>query len=73
MSENGDKPKRRIGQRFVDADELGEILGVCARTLSRMVERGEFPQPVPVTGRMKRWAGWEVEDWIQKRLQARSQ
>lgn len=40
--------------RFVEIDEIAADFGVHVRTIERMVQRGDFPQPLRF-GRRKVW------------------
>lgn len=47
--------EQKTQSRFVDAVELCGELGICKRTLGRMVESGRFPQPLRVGLRKRLW------------------
>lgn len=48
--------------------DLAEALGVCGRTLRRMVMKSELPPPVPLGGR-KVWLAGRVRDWLRVRAE----
>jgi predicted DNA-binding transcriptional regulator AlpA len=51
---------------LIDAAALARHLGVCDRTLRRMIRRGELPPPVRMGGR-SRWLAGRVRQWINDR------
>jgi hypothetical protein len=52
---------------FVDLQELGRRLGVHARTVRRMVDRGELPQPCLGAEGKPRWLWSYVLDHCRRR------
>lgn len=58
-------------ERFVSIDEVADFLDVNARTIRRLVDRGEFPRPVPMKLRGLKWPGWEVAAWSTARMKER--
>ncbi len=49
---------------MLSAAELAERLCISARTLWRMVQREDFPQPVRFNRKLVRWKTSEVEVWV---------
>lgn len=43
-----------MNQEFVKASEICKLLRISESTLTRWVERGEFPKPL-VIGNVRRW------------------
>ena len=48
--------------------EVIQRTGLSRSTIYRMVDRGEFPRPVPLTSRTVAWSSSEIDRWIQERL-----
>lgn len=46
------------------------ILPVSPATLRRMVQNGEFPQPLQITERVKVWDVEAVRNWLNSRKEA---
>jgi prophage regulatory protein len=42
--------------------------GLSRATVYRLVQRGEFPKPYPLSAGRVGWSSREVEDWIAARL-----
>jgi prophage regulatory protein len=62
-----DRPDRILRWR-----ETCERIGVSRTTLWRMINRGAFPAPIPLSSPAA--VGWierEVEDWLKQRAAAR--
>lgn len=45
--------------------------GLARSTIYKLIGSGEFPRPVPLTGRCVGWIESEVAAWIQSRIEAR--
>ncbi len=45
--------------------QIAKILNVSARTLHRMVDRGEFPAPIKC-GRQSRWLPQQIREHLKK-------
>jgi hypothetical protein len=43
--------------------ELSASLGVCTRTIARMVALGRFPEPDFFIGRLPRWSATTIDGW----------
>ncbi|HBP1943293.1 TPA: AlpA family transcriptional regulator [Pseudomonas aeruginosa] len=53
---------------------LGAVVlstGLARSTIYKLVGSGEFPRPVPLTGRSVGWIESEVVDWIRSRIEKR--
>jgi len=46
----------------LDVREVADLLGFSSRTVYRLVNRGDFPQPRKI-GRLSKWDRNEVTDW----------
>jgi excisionase family DNA binding protein len=58
-------PRPLAPDRYLNAAELADYLGVCTRTISRMVREG---CPSHSFGRrLRRFRLAEVEDWLERR------
>ncbi|WP_313224642.1 helix-turn-helix transcriptional regulator [Stutzerimonas nitrititolerans] len=42
--------------------------GLARSTIYKLIGSGEFPQPVPLTGRCVGWIEREVNAWIRSRI-----
>ena len=45
--------------------------GLARSTIYKLIGSGEFPRPVPLTGRSVGWIESEVVDWIRSRIEER--
>ena len=72
FSDSGNESEGGItGQdRLIDLKVLAGLLGVCARTIHRLVAAGELPPPAKV-GRASRWFISDVDRYMTKLNQAR--
>jgi len=59
------------GVKLVGIKAVAELLGVCTRTVRRLCESGEFPQPVRL-GRSLRWPLSDIERLIESREGAKA-
>ena len=50
---------------LIDAGRVALLLGVSTRTVWRMVERGQFPQPVRLNRKFARWKRSDVLAWVE--------
>ena len=55
-------------EALVDEDALARALGVCARTVRRMVTRDELPPPIRVAGRSM-WLAGNVIAWLKDKAE----
>ncbi len=59
---------------MLTSHQVARRLSTCVRTVFRMVEAGEFPQPVRMSRKWVRWATADVEQWIREQIaQTRAQ
>ncbi|MBA1278401.1 AlpA family phage regulatory protein [Stutzerimonas stutzeri] len=45
--------------------------GLARSTIYKLIGLGEFPRPVPLTGRCVGWIECEVNAWIRSRIEER--
>ncbi len=45
--------------------------GLARSTIYKLIGSGEFPQPVPLTGRRVGWIESEIHEWIKGRIALR--
>jgi excisionase family DNA binding protein len=50
---------------LINFDTAAKLLSINTRTLGRMVSSNEIPQPIHLTGRMRRWRVTELLEWIE--------
>lgn len=53
-------------QRLLTEREVLDLLHVSKSTLRRWLAKGEFPGPLPLPGRLKRWDVQAVDDWLEE-------
>lgn len=56
----------QISPRYFDAPALAVFLGISTRSLSRMIKRGDLPQPEKL-GRLCRWNEATVDQFLKQR------
>ena len=54
----------------IDAEEVGKMLGVTARTVTRLAERGEIPGFR--VGKLWRFRRSDIKDYIESQIQHRN-
>ena len=57
--------------RLVDLHTVANVLGICSRTVHRLVAAGEFPPPAKV-GRASRWFRTDIDRYMAKLNEARN-
>jgi excisionase family DNA binding protein len=55
----------KLDRELLTAQEVADRLAVGVRTLQRMVERGEVPQPIRFSRKLIRWRMCDVADYIE--------
>ncbi len=55
-----------MSKRFVSAPEICSELGVCRRTLARMIDDGRFPRPLRLGLRRFVWLRTEYEQHVEQ-------
>ena len=51
-------------QPLLDINQIGELLGVSARSVRRWAEAGAFPHGIRIGRRAVRWPVEQVEQWV---------
>ena len=69
-SENATADGIHDDDRLVDLKRVAALLGVCGRTVHRLIAAGELRPPVKV-GRASRWFVSDVEGYMSKLKQQR--
>ncbi|VVE80253.1 helix-turn-helix transcriptional regulator [Pandoraea sputorum] len=58
-------------ERFMRLPEVMAVCGLPMSTVYDSVRRGDFPKPVPLTGKNVAWLASEIRDWMEARIAAR--
>lgn len=58
-------------QKILRIKEVAATLSVSRWTIRRLVDQGDFPQPVRIGDRSKGWLLSEIEAWEQERMAER--
>lgn len=56
-----------MDQELYDAQGVGHLLGLSARTIKRWREHGKFPEPAIVIGDFVRWTKDQIMGWIREK------
>jgi prophage regulatory protein len=51
--------------------ELCKRLGLGRSSIYALIQRGEFPRPIPLSARAVGWSAAEIEQWIAERAAQR--
>ena len=51
----------------IDVREVARIIGVSRRTVFRMMDAGEIPQPIRLSTRTMFWLPEVIENWLKER------
>ena len=51
-------------RKLIGIETVVELTGLSRSTLRRLYRSGEFPTPLSLTERIKKWPEHEVMDWI---------
>ena len=57
--------------RLITINDVAERVGVSKRTVYRWINEGNFPTPMELSARIRKWTEQEVEDWIKKKVEQR--
>lgn len=60
------------GPAILRMAEVTRTVGLARATVYRMMQRGEFPASVPLSGCAVGWLRSEIESWIASRVEARN-
>ena len=58
-------------QRFIRLTELVKIVGLSERQIYKLLNKSEFPRPVPIGRHSIGWLESEVDDWMKIRIAMR--
>jgi prophage regulatory protein len=58
-------------QKILRRPELERVTGLPRSTIYEKISRGEFPKPIPLSGRSVGWLEGEVLDWQRARVAER--
>ncbi|MDB0564810.1 helix-turn-helix transcriptional regulator [Ralstonia solanacearum] len=58
-------------ERFMRLPEVSATCGLPTSSIYDGVRRGDFPKPVPLTGKSVAWLGSEIYEWMASRIAAR--
>ena len=50
--------------QLISKKQILQLTGYSSTWLSRAVKQGNFPQPVNLSSRFKKWLKSDVDDWI---------
>ena len=56
-----------IKENFLARKQVCETLGISTSTLRRLVDSGDFPQPIQISERRQLFRDNDVFDWLQER------
>ena len=56
-----------IEETFLTRKQVCETLGISTSTLRRLVDSGDFPQPIQISERRQLFRDNDVFDWLQER------
>ena len=65
------EPAISVALRFLPVKEVVRRTSLSRATVYRLVQAGEFPKPVTLTGARTAWVETEVTAWMQARLAGR--
>ena len=56
-----------IEETFLTRKQVCETLGISTSTLRRLVDRGDFPQPIQISERRQLFRDNDIFDWLEER------
>ena len=56
-----------LTDKYLTRKQVCETLGISTSTLRRMVDAGDFPQPIQISERRQLFWDIDVFDWLQER------
>ena len=67
------RPEMALGEyparlRLLKLSAVEEMVGLRSSQIYRLIERGLFPAPVPLTPNARRWPVHEVDEWLKGRV-----
>ncbi len=57
-------------RRLIRRPVVQDMCGLSSSAMYEQIANGTFPRPVPIGARAVAWVESEVEDWIDKRIEA---
>jgi excisionase family DNA binding protein len=63
MDEQKSIPECQLRPRLLTCTDLESVLGVCGKTIGRLVKSGRFPAPVFI-GHSRRWRPEDVDGYL---------
>lgn len=64
------KTGERAESRFLRLPAVQDRVGVSKTSIYQWVADGTFPRPIPLGGRSVGWVESEVDDWMNRRIEA---
>lgn len=58
--------------RFIKLKEVIVLTGLSRSHIYALAQKDQFPKPVKLTERSSAWVAYEVQEWIESRIQARN-
>jgi len=58
---------------LINIDEVGEESGLGRSTIYQLMKNGEFPKPIKLTSKIRRWQQSKVRGWVISRIAASQQ
>ncbi|OJU07138.1 MAG: hypothetical protein BGN87_11505 [Rhizobiales bacterium 65-79] len=55
-------------QRFLRLEDVQHYTGLATSTLYELMDRGDFPRPIPITPRRVAWLESDVADWQKSKI-----
>ena len=60
----------RAADRFLRLPTVRDRVGVSKSSIYQWISEGTFPRPIPLGGRAVGWIESEVDDWMNRRIEA---
>lgn len=54
--------------RLLRRPEVEQLVGLSRSTIYTRLEKGTFPKPVPLGGRLVAWVESDIQAWIEERI-----
>ena len=59
---------RSTAMKFMKLKEVIQITSLSRATIYRLIQEGEFPKQIPLSGRSVAWLEEEINEWMQQKL-----
>lgn len=56
-----------MSQRYIRRPQVESMTGLSRSTIYRLMDEGDFPRPVRLTGKAVGWPEQAVTDWLNSR------